>query len=315
MAPAISITVPVYNEVDSIRPLVDAVRQTMKSWQDDWELVFVDDGSEDGSAAVVESEADSDPRIRLVRLARNNGQSPAMQAGFDHSLGDVIVTMDGDLQNDPQDIRALVLKLDEGFDLVAGYRERRKDMLLSRRIPSWLGYAFVRRAAGVSIRDTGCTLKAFRRQLLDRLRLYSDFHRFIPALAVSIAGARIVELPVRHHPRKFGRSKYGVSRVTKVLADLLTLAMLRRFREHPLRMFAVGATISFVLASVTSIVALLAAWDIFDSGAVVVLAAIATCWLALSGFLVMTGFIGEGFLHLEKDNDPVEVILLHPVRS
>jgi glycosyltransferase involved in cell wall biosynthesis len=243
----------------------------MKSWQDDWELVFVDDGSEDGSAAVVESEADSDPRIRLVRLARNYGQSPAMQAGFDHSLGDVIVTMDGDLQNDPQDIRALVLKLDEGFDLVAGYRERRKDKLLSRRIPSWLGNAFVRRAAGVSIRDTGCTLKAFRRQLLDRLRLYSDFHRFIPALAVSIAGARIAELPVRHHPRKFGRSKYGVSRVTKVLADLLTLAMLRRFREHPLRMFAVGATISFVLASVTSIVALLAAWDIFDrtSGCVV----------------------------------------------
>jgi glycosyltransferase involved in cell wall biosynthesis len=315
MAPAISITVPVFNEVDSIRPLVEAVRQSMKSWQDNWELVFVDDGSADGTAAIVESETDSDPRIRLVRLARNYGQSAAMQAGFDHSLGDVIVTMDGDLQNDPQDIRALVLKLDEGFDLVAGYRERRKDKLLTRRIPSWLGNAFVRRAAGVSIRDTGCTLKAFRRQLLDRLRLYSDFHRFIPALAVSIAGARIAELPVRHHPRKFGRSKYGVSRVTKVLADLLTLAMLRRFREHPLRMFAVGATISFVLASVTSIVALLAAWDIFDSGAVVVLAAIATCWLALSGFLLMTGFIGEGFLHLEKDNDPLDVILLHPVRS
>jgi len=311
----ISITVPVYNEEESIRPLVDGVREALGTWRDDWELLFIDDGSEDGTARAVEVLMQGEPRIRLVRLARNYGQSAAMQAGFDHARGDLIVTMDGDLQNDPRDIRALVDTLEKGFDLVAGYRERRKDRLLSRRIPSWFANALVRRAAGVSIRDTGCTLKVLRRELLDQLHLYSDFHRFIPALAVSVAGARIAELPVRHHPRAFGRSKYGFSRVTKVLADLLTLAMLRRFREHPLRMFAAAGVISLLVALITAVLALLAAWDIFDRGQVVVLAAIATCWLALGGFLIMTGLIGEGFLHVAKDEDPFGDVLLRHIRS
>jgi glycosyltransferase involved in cell wall biosynthesis len=286
----------------------------MRDWRDDWELVFVDDGSGDGTADEIKRNAAEDPRVRVVQLARNYGQSAAMQAGFDHVHGDLIVTMDGDLQNDPRDIPRMVEELERGFDLVAGYREQRQDSLLSRRFPSILGNALIRRATGVNIRDTGCTMKVIRRELLDRLNLYSDLHRFIPALAVSIAGARISELPVGHHPRRFGRSKYGISRVGKVLADLLTLVMLRRFREHPLRMFSVAGFAALGLSFVASVLALLAAWDLFESGSVVVMAAIAICWLALGSFLVMAGFIAESFIHSESTT-PFEGVLIRPVRS
>lgn len=287
----------------------------MSSWSEDWELVFVDDGSEDRTAEAIEARMAAESRIRLVRLARNYGQSAAMQAGFDHVRGDLIVTMDGDLQNDPTDIRALVAKLDEGYDLVAGYRVRRQDMLVSRRLPSWAANALLRGVTGIPIRDSGCTLKVFRRALLDRLTLYSDLHRFIPALAVAVAGARVAQIPVQHHPRVFGRTKYGMSRVGKVLADLLTLAMLRRFREHPLRMFAVAGTAALTLALLTAAIALLAAWDWVEQGSVVVLSAVAVCWLALGGFLIMAGLIAESFVHVERESEPFEDLLLRRVPS
>lgn len=309
----LSITIPVYNEEESIGPLVDAVCQAAPGWSTDWELVFVDDHSEDGTVEAIESRMHGDPHIRLVRLARNYGQSAAMQAGFDHSRGSLIVTMDGDLQNDPADIRALVATLGEGHDLVAGYRERRQDTLL-RRIPSRLANALLRAVTGVPIRDSGCTLKVFRRELLDRLRLYSDLHRFIPALAVSVAGARVAQIPVRHHPRRFGRTKYGMSRVGKVLADLLTLVMLRRFREHPLRMFSIAGAGALFLASIAAALAMLAAWDWVAEGSVVVLTAVAVCWLTLGGFLVMAGLIAESFLHVESDA-PFDGVLLRRVPS
>lgn len=309
----LSITVPVYNEEESIGPLVDAVREAMQAWSEDWELILVDDGSQDGTALAIESQADAEPRVRLVRLARNYGQSAAMQAGFDHARGDVIVTMDGDLQNDPRDIRALVRTLEEGFDLVAGYRQRRQDLLLSRRLPSWLGNVFVRAATGVRIRDTGCTLKVLRRGLLERMRLYSDLHRFIPALAVMVAGARIAERPVRHHGRRHGRSKYGWSRVTQVLADLLTLVMLNRFREHPLRMFSLGGLFALLLALVATVMAATVSLNLGGYGSVVVLTALAACWLALGSFLVMTGLIAESFLHVQSYEPVFDEVLLRPV--
>jgi glycosyltransferase involved in cell wall biosynthesis len=309
----LSITVPVYDEEESIGPLVGAVREAMHAWSEDWELIFVDDGSNDDTARVAAAHAETDSRVRLVRLARNYGQSAAMQAGFDHARGDIIVTMDGDLQNDPRDIPALMQKLEEGFDLVAGYRQRRKDLLLSRRVPSWLGNVFVRAATGVRIQDTGCTLKALRRELLDRLRLYSDLHRFIPALAVMIAGARIAEMPVRHHARSRGRSKYGWSRVTQVLADLLTLVMLNRFREHPLRMFSLAGLVAIVLALIISAMAVAGALDIGRFGSPVILTALAMCWLALGTFLVMTGLIAESFLHAQGDEPVFDDVLLRAV--
>ncbi|HSJ64283.1 MAG TPA: glycosyltransferase family 2 protein [Gemmatimonadaceae bacterium] len=309
----LSITVPVYNEEESIGPLVVAVRDAMHGWSEDWELILVDDGSRDDTARAVAGHAQTDSRVRLVRLARNYGQSAAMQAGFDHARGDVIVTMDGDLQNDPRDIPALMRKLEEGFDLVAGYRQRRKDLLLSRRVPSWLGNVFVRAATGVRIRDTGCTLKVFRRELLDRLRLYSDLHRFIPALAVMIAGAHIAELPVRHHARSRGRSKYGWSRITQVLVDLLTLVMLNRFREHPLRMFSLAGLGPIVIALIASAMAAAEVLDIGRFGSPVILIALAACWLALGSFLVMTGLIAESFLHAESDEPVFDDVILRAV--
>ena len=309
----LTITVPVHNEEESVGAVVDAVRDALRDWRDEWELIFVDDGSGDDTAHAVASRMQEEPRIRLVRLARNYGQSVAMQAGFDHARGELIVSMDGDLQNDPRDIPALVAKLAEGYDLVAGYRERRQDRLITRRLPSWVGNMLIRWVTSVPIRDTGCTLKVFRRELLERLNLYSDLHRFIPALAVAVAGARIAELPVRHHPRRFGHAKYGISRVAKLLPDLLTLAMLVRSRERPLRMFAKAGFAAFAVALLASVLAMLSAVDRSDIGSVVVLTAFAACWLTLSGFLIMVGLIAETWLQSGPTNRTFGGVLLRGI--
>jgi glycosyltransferase involved in cell wall biosynthesis len=299
----LSIVVPVFDEEGSVGPLVSDVRAAMQPWRDDWELLFVDDGSRDGTAAAIERSTEDDPRIHLVRLARNYGQSAAMQAGFDHAQGDVIVTMDGDLQNDPRDIAAMVAKLDEGYDLVAGYRVGRQDRLLTRRLPSRVANAIIRSATRLPLRDTGCTLKAFRRELLGSVRLYSDLHRFIPALAASVANARIAEVEVRHHARRFGRSKYGLSRVARVLSDLLTLVMLRHFEESPLRMFAAAGLGAFAVSLLFTLGAVAVVWGLLKTGSMVVLAAIAACWLALAGFLIMAGLIAESFVDADQEQE------------
>ena len=299
----LSIVVPVFDEESSVRPLVQAVRAAMHGWREGLELVFVDDGSRDDTVAEIERAARDEPRVILVRLARNYGQSAAMQAGFDQARGDIIITMDGDLQNDPADIPALLEKLSQGYDLVAGYRIVRQDRWLTRRLPSRIANAVARMATGLPLRDTGCTLKAFRRELLGSLRLYSDLHRFIPALAASGAGARIAEIPVRHHARRFGRSKYGLSRVGRVLADLLTLLMLRRFEESPLRMFARASLVAFGVAVTAATAAMAAAFGLYQSGSTVVLTVIASCWLALGGFLIMAGLIAESFVHGDEQRE------------
>jgi glycosyltransferase involved in cell wall biosynthesis len=300
----LSIAIPLHDEEESVVPLVAAIRDAMSGWREDWELILVDDGSTDATASVVEVLARGEARIRLLRLARNFGQSAALQAAFDHARGEVVVTLDGDLQNDPADIPALVEKLAEGYDLVAGYRAERKDALLTRHLPSIVANALLRGATGVAVRDTGCSLKAFRRELLGHLRLYSDFHRFIPALAVRLAGARIAELPVRHHPRRFGRSKYGISRVMKVLADLITLSMLRRFHEEPLLMFLWVALAGAVLAVASGAIGVAVALGAFEGGSPVILGALAACWATFAGFLFMVGLVGEALLHERATSDP-----------
>ncbi len=295
-APRLSVVVPVYNEEDNVALLVEGVRSSLSAAPGlaaGWELVLVDDGSADGTARVIEPLAAADPRIRLVQLRRNRGQTAAMMAGFAHARGDVIATMDGDLQNDPRDLPALVAKLDEGFDLVAGWRVRRQDRLLTRKVPSWIANRLIAWITGVPIRDNGCSLKVYRRALLERVALYADMHRFIPAIA-SLAGARIAQLPVRHHARRFGRSKYGLGRTYRVLADLVTLKMLMRFREHPVVGFA-------WLAAGAAAVALgfVTAWLIAFTGfstpkaTAIVLPAAALVWLGTAVFLLMLGFIAE----------------------
>ena len=239
-APCLTIVVPLRDEESNAAPLVNAVREALQGVEA-WELLLVDDGSEDRTRAIVAELARRDPRVRLIPLARNYGQSAAMQAGFDQARGDIVLTMDGDLQNDARDIPRLVSKLAEGFDLVSGYRVSRQDAWLTRRAPSWVANRIIRWTTGVHVRDIGCTLRAYRRDLIERVHLYSDLHRFMPALAVATTGARIAEIPVRHHPRRLGRSKYGLSRVPKVPLDLLTLKMIRSFRERPLLLFAIGS--------------------------------------------------------------------------
>ncbi len=297
--PQLSVTVPLFNEEESVPALIEAVCSALVG-HGSWELVLVDDGSSDATAEIAGSFEASDPRIRLVRLARNFGQTPAMQAGFDYSRGAVVVSMDGDLQNDPRDIPALVAKLEEGYDLVAGYRVRRQDDT-SRKIVSWLANRMIRWLTGVSIRDNGCSLKAYRRELLDRMHLYSDMHRFIPAIAVSVAGARVAEIPVRHHARQFGTSKYGFSRIAKVLADLITIKMIRSFRERPLLLFgfaSAAAFVMFVVFAVASGVAI--ATFVPDKAVAMVLPGTALLWIGLAFYLLMLGLISEVALGRER---------------
>ena len=309
----VSIVVPLYNEVESVTPLVEAIRAALAR-VDAWELVLVDDGSMDGTVGVASAVAAADPRIRLIQLARNYGQTQAMQAGFDAARGDVVVSMDGDLQNDPADIPELVAKLDMGYDLVAGYRLRRQDKALSRKLPSWVANRLIAAITGVRIRDNGCSLKAYRRSLLERLDLYSDMHRFLPALAAATAGARITEIPVRHHARRFGASKYGLTRVAKILADLLTITMISWFRERPLTMFGFGALGSVVVGVVFGVAAAFAFLTFTASKAMAyVLPAAALLWVLLACYLLMLGLIAEVALHEARSAQPSTPLI--PVRA
>jgi glycosyltransferase involved in cell wall biosynthesis len=237
--PELSVVAPLYNESQNVRPLVEWILQALESYPGAFEVILVDDGSRDGTWDQVRAVA-ADPRVQGLRLGRNVGQTAAMMAGFDHARGAVIVSLDGDLQNDPRDIPALVSKLDEGYDLVCGWRQQRQDQLLLRKVPSWVANRLIRRLTGVPISDNGCSLKAYRRDLLNRIALYAEQHRFIPALSASV-GARIAEMPVRHHARRYGESKYGISRTVKVLVDLLTLKMITTFRSRPLVGFGLAA--------------------------------------------------------------------------
>src|SRR5215210_4291483 len=230
--PDLSVVAPLYNESQNVRPLVEWILQALQPYPGKFEVILVDDGSRDDTWREVRSAA-ADPRVHGLRLGANVGQTAAMMAGFDHAQGRVVVSLDGDLQNDPRDIPMLVAKLDEGYDLVCGWRQQRQDKLILRKVPSWVANRLIRRLTGVQITDNGCSLKAYRRDLLDRISLYAEQHRFIPALSASV-GARITELPVRHHARRFGESKYGISRTVKVLVDLFTLKMITTFRSRPM---------------------------------------------------------------------------------
>lgn len=307
----LSVVVPAFNEQDNLGPLVEAVRSTLDAFAS-WELLLIDDGSRDDTARVAAELVAEDARIRLIRLARNYGQTAAMQTGFEQARGRIVVTMDGDLQNDPRDIPLLVAKLQEGYDLVAGYRQKRQDKLITRRVPSQVANRIVRWITGVHIRDNGCSLKAYRRELLDRIHLYSDMHRFIPAVAVATAGARIAEIPVRHHPRRYGQSKYGLSRIAKVLSDLLLIAVIRSFREKPFAMFAAGAILAMMIGSMFT--GALASCTVLPFSSSVpcslnlpIVSGVALLWLALASYLLMLGLIAEILLRESFSSHPPPV--------
>ncbi|MBK8098571.1 MAG: glycosyltransferase family 2 protein [Planctomycetes bacterium] len=245
--PEISVVVPIYNERDNLEPLHDALRWALQAQARSYEIIFVDDGSKDGGRDVMRVLAASDPHLRLVFFRRNYGQTAAMAAGFRICRGRIVVTMDGDLQNDPADIGRLVERLDAGFDVVCGWRRKRQDRMATRLLPSRLANLLIARVTGARIHDTGCSLKAYRSWVVRSLHLYSDMHRFMAALGVGL-GARITELPVRHHPRRAGKSKYGLGRIFRVLADLIGIKMLIQFAAHPIRWFTLLSLPLFLLA-------------------------------------------------------------------
>ncbi|MCI0840848.1 MAG: glycosyltransferase family 2 protein [Chloroflexi bacterium] len=289
-SPDISVVIPVFNERENLRPLFEGIREVLDDMGRTWELLFVDDGSTDGSYAVQQDLALLDGHVRVVRLRRNFGQTAAMSAGFDHAQGEIIITMDGDLQNDPTDIPMLVETLETGYDIVSGWRKGRKDPLISKRFPSFISNKVASWVTGVKLHDYGCTLKAYRKEILDEIHLYGELHRFIPALAGAI-GARVGEVEVKHHARTNGKSKYGVGRLLRGFLDILSLKLLISYSTRPMQIFGGLGMLSILMG-------------IFSAGATVTMKlAIGTnmtgnplLYLTILAVLVGIQFITMGFL-------------------
>lgn len=244
----LSLVVPIYNEYESIPKLVDTITQVMQGSNLAYEIVCVDDGSVDGSPDLLRQLATENDQLSVLLLRRNYGQTAAMAAGFDYSRGHVIITLDGDLQNDPADIPKLMSKLDEGYDLVSGWRKHRKDNQVTRLLPSKIANLIIGRVTGVSLHDYGCSLKAYRAEVVRDMNLYGELHRFLPALA-AIEGARITEIPVNHYARQYGKSKYGLGRTFRVIMDLLTVYFMKRFLTKPMYVFGSLGIVSMILGT------------------------------------------------------------------
>jgi glycosyltransferase involved in cell wall biosynthesis len=250
--PEVSLVIPVHNEVESLPHLLEAIASTMVASNLSYEIICVDDGSTDGSAKLLKDAAQERSDLKALILRRNYGQTAAMAAGFNYALGKSIVTLDADLQNDPADIPMLLAKLEEGYDLVSGWRQKRQDAAVSRLLPSKIANWLIRSATSVHIHDYGCSLKAYRAEVVADMNLYGELHRFLPALAY-IEGARITEMPVRHHARRFGHSKYGIWRTFRVLMDLLTILFMKKFLTRPMHVFGLLGLVSMTAGGAVGI--------------------------------------------------------------
>ena len=232
----LSIVVPIYNEEENVPALYNKVCEALESSGLEYELVLVDDGSSDGSLSALKVIAARDPKVKVISFRRNFGQTAAMAAGFNAACGRVVVPMDGDLQNDPRDIPRLLAKIEEGYDVVSGWRKDRQDTFINRKLPSVIANYLISRMTGVHLHDYGCTLKAYSREVLEGINLYGEMHRFVPALASQV-GAKVAELPVNHFPRLYGKSKYGISRTMRVILDLMTVKFLLAYSTKPIQLF------------------------------------------------------------------------------
>ena len=290
MTPDLSVIVPLFNEEESVGPLYRAIVDALDPLGLSYEMIFVDDGSRDGSFPAAKRFAEGDMRLRVVRFRKNYGQTPAMAAGIEHAMGRVLVTMDGDLQNDPADIPQFLKKIDEGYDIVCGWRHKRQDKLISRKIPSVIANWIIGRITGVPIKDNGCSLKAYRAGIIKSIPLYSDMHRFIPAMT-SMAGTTVAQLKVNHSARRFGVSKYGISRIYKVIIDLLVIKTLLTFQSKPMHLFAVGGLMSMGLGGALLVLALK---DLLTNGGVdLMFASGGLLFLILAFYLPLVGFLCE----------------------
>jgi glycosyltransferase involved in cell wall biosynthesis len=257
--PDVSVFLPVFNEEPNLRPLHTKLDEALKALGRSAEIVYVDDGSTDGSLKVLREIAEADSRVRVVALRRNYGQTAAMAAGIDAASGKVLIPMDADLQNDPADIIRLLEKLDEGYDVVSGWRKNRKDKMITRKIPSMIANRIISWIGGVPLHDYGCSLKAYRRESLQDVKLYGEMHRFIPIYS-SWAGARVAEIPVEHHPRTMGKSKYGLSRTVKVVFDLITIKFMASYQTKPLYLFGWAGLLTFAISFLSALLACLMKW-------------------------------------------------------
>jgi glycosyltransferase involved in cell wall biosynthesis len=284
----LSIIVPLYNEEASAALLHEAITGAVASLGIEYEILFVDDGSTDRTVAVAKNIADTDKHLRIIKLRKNYGQTPAMAAGIDNARGKILLTMDGDLQNDPDDIPMLIEKLEEGYDIVVGWRHNRQDKLITRKIPSRIANWIIGKITGVPIKDNGCSLKAYRADVIKNIPLYSEMHRFIPAMS-SLAGTRIAEVKVKHHARQFGESKYGLSRIYKVLIDLLAIKTILSFFSRPLIIFSIIAGLSALVG-----LAAFMAWILhYQDGPDLVFFSVGLLYSALAAALVLWGILGE----------------------
>lgn len=287
----LSVVVPLYNEEASVELLYESIRAALKDSGHEYEILFVDDGSSDRTLEIAGALTTHDPRLRVVEFRTNYGQTPAMAAGIDLSKGEIIATMDGDLQNDPSDISAMLAEMDADTDMVVGWRKNRQDKLITRKIPSWIANRLIANVTGVPIRDNGCSLKLYRASVIKRVPLYAEMHRFIPAMA-SITGARVKEIAVTHHARQFGSSKYGLSRIYKVLLDLLSIKTIVGFAQRPLLWFGFLA-LPFFFASIVAIVA--SVWPLLSSDGSLILpfAGVGLLYGSVAIILVMGGAVAE----------------------
>ena len=289
--PYLSVVIPVYNEEDSLFPLHEAVTRACTVLKRPYEICFVDDGSTDRTPALLRELHARDRAVTVVFFRKNYGQTAAMAAGFDTARGAVVVSMDGDLQNDPADIPRLLEKLEEGYDVVCGWRKRRRDKFWSRRFPSMIANWIIGRVTGVRIHDNGCSLKAYRTSVIKNVSLYGEMHRFIPAMS-TLTGARVTEMVVNHHPRRFGQSKYGIGRVWRVILDIFTVKMITGFAARPALWF--GAFAFFFMLTGSAVFA--GAFGFLMEGAVdpwLVLVASGLLFFALSMHLLAMGIVGE----------------------
>lgn len=295
----LSVVVPLYKEEETVTLLFEAITDALKPLHLDYEIVFVDDGSPDKTFDIASQLASQDPRLRVIKFRANAGQTPAMAAGIEYARGETIITMDGDLQNDPADIPLFLDKISEGYDIVAGWRHKRQDKLITRKIPSRIANRLIGKVTGVPIRDNGCSLKAYKAHIIKNVQLYSDMHRFIPAM-MSIAGTKVAEIRVRHHARQFGESKYGLSRIYKVLLDLFVVKTIVSFTSRPMLWFSYLAapcallSLSFLTFSF---------WQFLSHDSFPMpLAASGLLFGALAGFLILQGSLGE-LIHKTGDID------------
>ena len=301
VVPEISIVIPLHNEEENVELLYKEIRNSVDRLKRKYEIIFVDDGSSDGTFEYLKTikknereERKNLSNTKIIRFTRNFGQTAAMQAGFDHARGEIIVSLDGDLQNDPNEIGKLITELKAGYDVVCGWRKNRKDKIITRIIPSRVANWLIRRITNVPIHDTGCSLRAYRRSAIKAIRLYSDMHRFIPAVT-TLAGARMGEIAVNHRPRKFGQTKYGLSRIWKVLFDVVTIKLVIHCHHRPILWFGTFGLFFYLLGLLFGIVSVLPLGgqpSVVYSGASFLL-------LSLSGSLVAWGILAELFVKLE----------------